>query len=81
MVDLPAPDGPTMAQLVPGRNVEVEAFQDLAPGLVAEAQPFEPDPARARPERRRAGTSTTSAGVSSRSHIASMSIRPWRIER
>ena len=41
MVDLPAPDGPTIAQAGARRNVEVEAFQDLAAGVVAEAQALE----------------------------------------
>ena len=69
-----------MAQLVPGGNVEVEALQDLASGLVAEVDIVEPD----LPRVTRApalGPSVISAGVSSRSHIASMSISPWRIER
>ncbi len=43
MVDLPAPDGPTIAQLVPGGMSRSRPLQDLAFGLIAEAHVLEAD--------------------------------------
>ena len=43
MVDLPAPEGPTMPRLVPAGMSMSSAFQNLAAEIVAEAQAFEPD--------------------------------------
>ena len=43
MVDLPAPDGPTMAQLVPAGMSRSSPFQNFAPLVVAEIDVFEAD--------------------------------------
>ena len=32
IVDLPAPDGPTMASVLPARNLEINAAQDFRAG-------------------------------------------------
>ena len=49
MVDLPAPDGPTMATVLPGRHLEEMPFRIGRVGIVVEARHRRSAPPRRRP--------------------------------
>ena len=43
-MDFPAPEGPTIARVAPGRDLEAHVFEDRAAGVVAERHAVELDP-------------------------------------
>ena len=80
MVDLPAPEGPTMAQLVPA-GMSRSSPDRISRPVVTETHVLERTaPLRDR-ERRRVGLVDDLGRRVDQVDIASMSISPWRIER
>jgi hypothetical protein len=67
---LPAPEGPDHRHRRARRDVEIDALQDLAIGIIGERDILEADMARRHHQRRRAGRIDDFGRVSIRSNIA-----------